>query len=523
MPDLRAPGTPSALHPPPPRVSTPLPATFSLRPDESLHEIDGGTVLLGGSPLRLFRLSERARHLVGRWRDGVPVGPGAGAGLLARRLVTAGAMSPRVPRGGALGPADVTVVVPVRDRHRQLDRLLGALAPLAVVVVDDASAAPGATKEIADRHGARFVGLPVNVGPAAARNAGMAAAHGALVAFVDSDCVPGDDWLSPLLGHFDDPVVAAVAPRIAPVGGRAPSAFGRAAAFRRYEATRSSLDRGTRPGPVRPAGPIPFVPSAALVVRADVATGPDLFDPALRGGEDVDFVWRLVDAGWDVRYEPASTVAHDAAATFAGYLRRQAFYGTTAADLSLRHPGALAPLRISAWTLAAWVLVLARRPVLAVGAIAAPVLILAHRLRGLVRDPVAVATRIVGGGTLRGAPPSLAGLARAWSPALLAGLAFRRSRRACALALTLASLSDWSAHRDALDPVRYSALHVADDAAYGAGVWVGCARRRTLGPILPRVSWRAPAWSSDSLRRAERPGPQGPGAPPSEPGAKVAV
>ncbi|HXY27299.1 MAG TPA: hypothetical protein VEH82_03390, partial [Acidimicrobiales bacterium] len=156
---------------------------------------------------------------------------------------------------------------------------------------------------------------------------------------------------------------------------------------------------------------------------------------------------------------------------------------------------------VSAWSLAVWLLALVRRPVAALATLAAPVLILARRLSGLVRDPVGVAARIAGGGTVRGALPSLAWLARAWSPALLAGLLFRRSRRASALALTLASLSDWQAHRHTLDPVRFTALHMADDAAYGAGVWVGCARERTLEPLLPRLVWRSPSWSSSALRR----------------------
>ena len=133
------------------------------------------------------------------------VGPGRGSQLLARRLVSAGAFVPQAT-GGALGDDDVTVVVPVRDRPAQLDRLLGALSGLACIVVDDASADAGATKEIAERHGARFVGLTTNVGPAGARNAGVALAHTTLVAFVDSDCVPADGWLEPLLGQFDDPL-----------------------------------------------------------------------------------------------------------------------------------------------------------------------------------------------------------------------------------------------------------------------------------------------------------------------------
>jgi len=432
--------------------------------------------------------------VVERWRAGQPVGPGRAAPLLARRLVSAGAFVPR-PATASFGPGDVTVVVPVRDRPAQLARLLPALGDLRCIVVDDASADAGATKEIAARHGARFVGLAVNAGPSGARNAGRAAAESALVAFVDSDCVPGAGWLDPLLGHFDDPLVAAVAPRIVPaVRGRG--------AVARYQVLRSSLDRGPAEGPVRPLSPIPFVPSAAIVVRTDVAAGPELFDPELRVGEDVDLVWRLGNAGWDVRYVPASTVVHDGSPALGPFLARQAVYGTSAGPLALRHGDALAPLHTSAWSLAAWLLLVARRPVLALGAVAASVAILAHRLEGLVRDPVAVAAHIAGGGTARSALPALGTLARAWSPALVLGLAPRRTRKAAALALLVPALWDWARRPGALDPVRYGALHVADDVAYGMGVWAGCTRARTIVPLVPRVSWRSRVWSSRSLRRS---------------------
>src|SRR3984957_386458 len=147
---------PSELRPAPSPTATPLPGSFTLTEDASTREFDGGAVLLGGSPLRLFRLSERAGRLVERWRSGHVVGPGGGSQLLARRLVSAGAFVPQAT-GGALRDDDLTVVVPVRDRPAQLDRLLGALSGLACIVVDDASADAGATKEIAERHGGGFV------------------------------------------------------------------------------------------------------------------------------------------------------------------------------------------------------------------------------------------------------------------------------------------------------------------------------------------------------------------------------
>ncbi len=261
-----------------------------------------------------------------RWRSGAVVGDAEPARRLARRFVSAGVFTPE-PWASALGPHDVTVVVPVRNRPSQLGRLLDALAGLSCVVVDDASADAGASEEIAERHGARFVALRTNSGPSAARNVGLSLVDSALVAFVDSDCVPPDGWLQSLLGHFDDPMVAAVAPRIV-------SPSSRTSVLARYERVRPLLDQGTTPAPVRPGGRVSYVPSAAIVVRADIAEGPDLFDPSLRGGEDVDLVWRLHEAGWDVRYVPGSVVTHDGPADTLSFLERRSFYGSTAAPLA---------------------------------------------------------------------------------------------------------------------------------------------------------------------------------------------
>ena len=483
---------PSAIPPAPARTATPLPGSFTLTMDPSTVAFDGGSVLMSGTPLRLQRLSSRAQTLVDRWCAGAPVGDRAGARLLARRLASAGALIPR-PHGAAFTADDVTVVIPVRDRPAELQRLLASLKGLACVVVDDASADAALTREIADEHRARFVGLPVNTGPAAARNAGLADVTTSLVAFVDSDCLPATGWLDPLLGYLDDPLVAAVAPRIIPL---APE---RSGWISRYEAVRSSLDRGERDGLVRPGSRLPYVPGAALLLRRAVA-GEHLFDPRLRSGEDVDLVWRLVEAGWDVRYVPASRVEHEGPQTLRSFLGRRAFYGLSAAPLSKRHPDDMAPLNASAWSAAVWALAAWRRPLLATGVLTASILLLARRLTGLVRQPVKVAGQIAGGGTARAALPALSGVTRAWSPALVAGLLSRRTRGAAALALLAPAVRDWAGEPGDLDPVRYACLHVADDLAYGSGVWAGCLQQRTVRPLVPRLAWRSRVWSSPSLR-----------------------
>jgi hypothetical protein len=149
-----------------------------------------------------------------------------------------------------------------------------------------------------------------------------------------------------------------------------------------------------------------------------------------------------------------------------------------------------------------WAFALAGRPTLALTTLEASIAVMADRLSGLVRDPVGVATRIAGRGTARAALPALGGLARAWSPALVLALACRRTRRHAALALVLPALNDWAANPEALDPIRFTALHVFDDVAYGAGVWAGCARERVLEPLLPRVVWQSRTWSAITLRQS---------------------
>ena len=128
---------------------------------------------MGGSPLRLMRLSPRASTAVERWRTGGTVGDGRGAQLLARRLVASGAFVPR-PGPATYGPEDVTVVIPVRDRPEQLGRLLSSLEGMRCVVVDDGSAEAWRTESVAEQRQAELVRLATNSGPSAARNAGLA-------------------------------------------------------------------------------------------------------------------------------------------------------------------------------------------------------------------------------------------------------------------------------------------------------------------------------------------------------------
>jgi hypothetical protein len=74
---------------------------------------------------------------------------------------------------------------------------------------------------------------------------------------------------------------------------------------------------------------------------------------------------------------------------------------------------------------------------------------------------------------------------------LLGGGRARWGRRAAAVSLLVGpGLAGWARHPDALDPFRYIGATVADDIAYGAGVWAGCVKHRTVTPLRPVLARR---------------------------------
>jgi mycofactocin system glycosyltransferase len=367
--------------------------------DGRVRRYDEGRVLVGGAG-RILRLTDAGAAAL----DAPPP-------ALARRLIDAGLAHPVPAR---VENPDATIVIPVRDRAAQLDRCLAALGMGAsgvdrggsggvdrvaggVIVVDDGSRDPAAVVEVCVRRGARLLRREVAGGPGAARNAALPHVKSALVAFLDSDCVAPSGWVRELAGHFDDPRVAAVAPRV----------------------DDPALDMGASPADVAPGARVAYVPSAALIVRRAALGG---FDEALRYGEDVDLVWRLHDRGWRVRYDPRVAIRHDAH----GLLLRRFRYGTSAAPLAQRHPGRLAPFVIAPVPAAVLVLLAVRKPKTAAAVLATQTALLARRLpaRG---GPARVAPAL----TIRAVADTVSGVVRghpAYRAGVIAGAIRHRTR-----------------------------------------------------------------------------------------------
>jgi mycofactocin system glycosyltransferase len=352
------------------------------RLDSSWRRPAGGNVVVAGSPLRLFRLSTGGAQVAAMVEVGEAPDTAAVHQML-DRFVEAGALHPQHPTA-PFRPAQVTIVVPAFGPLQA--SLVEQLArhPGPVVVVDDAGPAPFGNDAPPDR--VQLVRHERNQGPAAARNTGLALVTTPLVAFLDTDVTPDGDWLLPLLTHFADERVALVAPRVMGAPGDT--------RLHEYEQRHSSLDLGDEPARIAAGTRVSYVPAAALVCRVAALRAIDGFDADMRVGEDVDLVWRLAAAGYRCRYEPAGQVRHTPRATISAWCRQRMGYGRSAAPLAQRHPGALAPVRMSGWSALAWVLLVARHPLLALGVAAGTSAALVRKLHDLPpRDAALLAAR----------------------------------------------------------------------------------------------------------------------------------
>jgi len=425
----------------------------------------------------MMRVSEAGARAVDRWIDGAPVRAGAEA-TLARRLLDAGSMHPLV---APAADRDATVVIPVRDEPALTTHPTGGRP---TIVVDDGSSPP-----IAPIDGVRVVRRDLSGGPSVARTDGLAVARaeGAeFVAFVDADVTvdpdvdpTGSAWIDRLLGHFDDPAVAAVAPRVVSAPGDTILAA--------YEETFSPLDLGNAPSLVAPGRRVSYVPTAALIVRVAAIDAVGGFDKALRYGEDVDVVWRLAAAGHTVRYDPSVEVQHRPRSSWTAWFRQRMSYGSAAAPLASRHGDAIAPSRAPVelyGTIAAAVVA----PVAFVaGAAAAAVTAAQIRVRralGEHHQPAAVNAAMA-----QAFGSTVAAIPRAWAPfALVAAAAGRRPRCRLAAMVTTAAAVEVFQRRPAVDPIRATAARLADHLAYGVGVWQGVVRERSLTAVCPARS-----------------------------------
>ncbi len=196
----------------------------------------------------------------------------------------------------------VSVVIPVRNEESNLPSCLDALVsqetapPFEVIVVDNGSA--DATRSISTRHPvhARLLEEPA-WGPYAARNTGIRAARGDVIALTDADCLVTPKWLAS--------GVAALSGGADLVGG---------AIRQRATSERPSMwelyDRGTYLRQSEYVEEQHFAATANLFVRRDVFKSIGEFRPELTASGDLEFGRRATAGGYTLVFSADAEVLH---------------------------------------------------------------------------------------------------------------------------------------------------------------------------------------------------------------------
>jgi GT2 family glycosyltransferase len=234
---------------------------------------------------------------------------------------TPAALLDRAPR--------VSVVVCTYNGGATLDQCLRSLVGLdypdyEVIVVDDGS--NDQTAAVLAKHPSVRVIRQSNRGLSVARNVGLAAATGEVVAYTDSDCYADPDWLALLVGQLERSGASAVGgPNLTPddgwLAGCVADAPGQPTHVLEGDQTAE------------------HVPGCNMAFRKEALVALNGFDPIYRkAGDDVDVCWRLQQSGRWITFAPGAFVWHHRRQTPRTFFRQQAGYGEAEALLRFKHP-----------------------------------------------------------------------------------------------------------------------------------------------------------------------------------------
>ncbi|HXJ33726.1 MAG TPA: glycosyltransferase [Candidatus Eisenbacteria bacterium] len=251
--------------------------------------------------------------------------------------------------------AVASVVICTHNRADLVAHAVGAALPQVracggeVIVVDNAStdATPTVLRDVSRTYGdaVRIVEEP-RLGLSVARNRGLHAARGDVVAYLDDDAVPRPGWLAALVAPYDDPKVVAVGGRIVLRFAGAPPPWLSTEIY----AALSAYDLGPIAGPVRYGhATYPFGANISFRVAAARAAGgfSSTVGPLGRHQlvhDETDLCYRLEHAGGVVWYTPDAVVDHHVVPERLSprwMLRRHWAGGQSAAVFILRNRGVL--------------------------------------------------------------------------------------------------------------------------------------------------------------------------------------
>jgi GT2 family glycosyltransferase len=235
----------------------------------------------------------------------------------------------------------VSVVVCTYNGARTLRQCCESLSRLnypdyEVIVVNDGSS--DSSRAIAGEYDFRLL-TTENRGLSSARNTGMRAATGEIVAYIDDDAYAEPDWLLHVVSTFHSADCVAVGgPNIAPEGdGLVATCVAHAPGGPSHVLV---SDREAE-----------HIPGCNMAFRKSSLTAVGGFDTQFRvAGDDVDVCWKLQQRGWKLGFSPAAVVWHHRRNSVRTYWKQQQGYGRAEAMLEKKWPEKYNELGHPTWT-----------------------------------------------------------------------------------------------------------------------------------------------------------------------------
>ena len=235
----------------------------------------------------------------------------------------------------------VSVIVCSYNGGRTLARCLESLGKLnypnyEVILIDDGST--DNTAEIAAQFpNVRYI-HQTNHGLSHARNTGARAAKGDVFAYTDSDCMADPDWLYYLIGTLTSGEYGGVGgPNVSPPA-------------------RNSIQAVVAAAPGGPSHVLltdtvaEHIPGCNMAFYRWAFENIGGFDPEyLKAGDDVDFCWRLQQAGFVIAFSPTAIVWHHRRFTLREFLKQQEGYGEAESLLRFKHLIFFGPTGTAKW------------------------------------------------------------------------------------------------------------------------------------------------------------------------------
>lgn len=232
-----------------------------------------------------------------------------------------------------------SIIIPVYNRPDEADELLESLcrqtlSGFEVVVVEDGSTVP--CKDVVEKYVNRLDLKYLekeNGGPGPARNYGVAHAKGDYVIILDSDCVLPEGYLAAIDAELGkNPCDAFGGP------DAANESFTSIQKAINYSMTSFFTTGGIRGGKKKMDKFFPR--SFNMGIRRAVYDELGGFSK-MRFGEDIDFSYRIVEAGYTSRLFPEAWVWHKRRTDFDKFFKQVFNSGVARINLEKRHPGTM--------------------------------------------------------------------------------------------------------------------------------------------------------------------------------------